>query len=114
MEVMGRVAEIGADGDGRLTIAKPPVDTHDRGERRDSGESVVQRVFLVAEAEKRSRHPQGVHGRRLRRGSLTKNFDGSAGHCPPPGQVLREFKTLRGRWQAAVQEEVSDFLKTGV
>ncbi len=114
MQVMGRVREIGADRDGRLTVAKPPVDAHGRREGSDGGKSVVERVFLAAEAQKRGRHPQGVHGRRLRGRSLAQNFNGGAGQRAAPGQVLGECNTLRWRRQAALQEQVSDFLKTGL
>ncbi len=114
MEVMGRVREIGADGDGRLAVANPPIGSHDCREGRDRGDRVVERVSLAAEAENGRRHAQGVDGRHIHSRSLAKDFDCRVGQRAPSGQVLHECNTLRWSRQAAMQEQVSDFLECGM
>jgi hypothetical protein len=113
MEIVGRVREIGTDGNGRLTIAKPPICSHDRWEGGDRGKSVVPRVFLTTQAENGRSHAQGIHGRRLHNSRLTKNFDCRTGQRTARGEILREFSALRWLRQSPMQEQVSDFLETG-
>ena len=113
MEVVGRVREIGADRDGRLAVANPPIGPHDGRERRNRGHRIVQRVLLAAEAENRRSHAQGIHRRGLGERRFAKDFNGSAGERSPCGQIPREPDALGRFGQAAMQEQVRQLLEAG-